>query len=217
MEKERGAKVIAIIALLVAVVGVSVGFAAYTAQLQISNTSATVGAGSVEDFSVEFSTNSTSIDTNIDTLVTKASVVGATAVKATGASMNGTTINGLSANFTEPGQSVTYTIYAHNTGKFLAYLRSITIGSKTCTALGDTKQELVDDVCPSISMTVKVGNEAATGISVNNYTNHPLAKGSSEAIVITMTYANTNSAADGDFTVDFGQIDLDYNYVDGTN
>lgn len=217
MEKERGAKVIAIIALLVAVVGVSVGFAAYTAQLQISNTSATVGAGSVEDFSVEFSTNGTSIDTNIDTLVTKASVVGATAVKATGASMNGTTINGLSANFTEPGQSVTYTIYAHNTGKFLAYLRSITIGSKTCTALGDTKQELVDDVCPSISMTVKVGNESATGISVNNYTNHSLAKESSEAIVITMTYADTNSAADGDFTVDFGQIDLDYNYVDGTN
>lgn len=219
MEKERGAKVIAIIALLVAVVGLSVGFAAYTAQLQITNTSATVGAGSASDFSVEFSTSATTIteqDRNIDTLITNAVVDGATAVKATGASMNGTTINGLSANFTEPGQSVTYTVYAHNTGKFLAYLRSVTIGSKTCTAIGTTTQSLVNDVCPSISMTVKVGNEDATAVSVNNYTGHSLGKGDSEPVVITMTYGETDSAADGDFTVNFGQIDLDYNYVDGT-
>jgi len=214
MEKERGAKLIAIIALLVGVIGLSVGFAAYTAQLNITNTSATVGAGSAEDFTVEFSTNETTLDTNIDTLVANAVVDGATALKASGASMNETTINGLSASFTEPGQSVTYTVYAHNTGKFLAYLRSITIGAKTCTAIGSTNQDLVDDVCPSITMTVKVGNEAETSVSQPNITGHSLAKADSEEVIITMTYGDTDSAADGDFTVNFGQIDLDYNYVD---
>ena len=216
MEKERGARIIAIIALVVAVAGLSIGFATYTAQLKITNTSATVGAGSAEDFSIEFSTNQSTIDNTIDNLITNATVVGASAVKSTGASMNGTTINGLSANFTEPGQSVTYTVYAHNTGKFLAYLRSVTIGSKTCTAIGDTTQSLVDDVCSSISITVKVGDEDATATSVNNYSSHSLEKGDNEAIVISMTYGDTNSAADGDFTVDFGQIDLDYNYVDAS-
>lgn len=214
MEKGRGTRLIAIVALIVAVIGLSIGFATYTAQLQISNTSATVGAGSATDFSVEFSTNDTTIDTNIDTLIDNAELNGATAIKGVDASMDGTTINGLSATFTEPGQSVTYTVYAHNTGKFLAYLRNVTIGNKTCVAIGDTTQELVDDVCPSINMTVKVGSEDATSVSVNNYSGHSLGKGLSEAVVITMTYNETNSAADGDFTVNFGQIDLDYNYVD---
>ena len=218
MEKERGSKVIAIIALLIAVVGLSVGFAAYTSSLSISNTSATVGAAAADDFEVIFSTDGTSDDTTIanllDSAVTDPVSGGPSAVLADGASMTGTTISGLSATFTEPGQSVTYTFYAHNAGKFLAYLNSITIGEKTCTAKTGTDQALVDTVCPALSMSVKVGKEAATGVSVADVDNHSLAIDGYETITVTLTYGATEARADGDFTVNFGQITLVYDHTD---
>ena len=218
MEKERGSKVIAIIALLIAVVGLSVGFAAYTSSLSISNTSATVGAAAADDFEVIFSTDGTSDDTTIanllDSAVKDPVADGPSAVLADGASMTGTTISGLSATFTEPGQSVTYTFYAHNTGKFLAYLNSITIGEKSCTAKTGTDQDLVDTVCPSLSMSVKVGKEAATAVSVADVDNHSLAIDGYETITVTLTYDETDARADGDFTVNFGQITLVYDHTD---
>lgn len=220
MEKERGSKVIAIIALLIAVVGLSVGFAAYTSSLSISNTSATVGAAAADDFEVIFSTDGTSDDTTIanllDSAVTDPVSGGPTAVLSTDpeASMTGTTISGLSATFTEPGQSVTYTFYAHNTGKFLAYLNSITIGEKSCTAKTGTNQDLVDTVCPALSMSVKVGKEAATAVSVADVDNHSLAIDGYETITVTLTYGATEARADGDFTVNFGQITLVYDHTD---
>lgn len=215
MEKERSTKIIAIIALVVAIVGLSVGFATYTEQLQISDTSATVGAGSADDFSVEFSTSNTEIERTFSNLITNATENGATATQGTTPSITSTTVSGLSANFTAPGQSVAYTLYAHNTGKFLAYLKNITIGEKTCEANEGTNQSLVDLVCPSITMTVEVEGEEATKISVSDITNHSLAIGSNDTIKITMTYdGDASYAADGDFKVNFGQVTLDYNYVD---
>lgn len=213
MEKERGLKVIAIFALLIGVVGLSIGFANYNATLQISNTSATVGAGSADDFTVEFSTNSDSVNRVKENI--SSSLVGGASAVIDNVVISETTISGLSANFTNGGQSVTYTLYTHNTGKFLAYLRSITLGNKTCTAIDNTTQSLVDEVCESITMSVKVGNDDATTVSVNNITGHSLAKNSSEAVVLTMTYNESESATDGDFTVNFGQVALNYNYVDG--
>lgn len=216
MEKERSTRIIAIVALLIAVFGVSIGFAAYSASLNISNTSATVGASSADDFKVVFSNNQDSDNVSIDTLISNATATGATAVKGTGALMNSTTITGLSANFTDQNQKVEYTLYARNTGKFDAYLNNVTIGSvaQKCVASTGTTQSLVDNVCDSITMTVKVGTEAATEVSVSNISNHLLGKGLYEPITITLEYAENEFAVDGDFTVNFGQITLGYDYVD---
>lgn len=227
MEKERGSKVIAIISLVIAVVGLSVGFAAYTSMLTISNTSATVGAADEEDFSVIFSTNDGSDDITITNLLTTAQVSGgAQAILATNeegdtiATMSGTVINGLSAIFTQPGQKVTYTIYSHNTGKFLAYLNSLTIGEKTCTANTGATQSLVDTVCPSITMNVQVNSDDTdvdnieTQTSIANIGEHTLAIGDYEEIIIELEYASTDARSDGDFTVNFGQIDLTYEHKD---
>lgn len=226
MEKERGSKVIAIVALLIAVVGLSVGFAAYSSTLIISNTSATVGASSESDFNVIFSTSGTSDDTTIANLVKYANengIVGnAKAVlQATTdtfePSMTGTTISGLSAEFTGPGESVTYTLYAHNAGKFVAYLNSLTIGATTCTANEGTTQSLVDAVCPSITMSVKVEEEKATTTSLNDINNHSLGIGNYETITIVMNYGSTEARVDGDFTVNFGQISLQYDHLEQQN
>jgi hypothetical protein len=128
--------------------------------------------------------------------------------------MSGTTISGLSAEFTGPGESVTYTFYARNTGKFIAYLNSLTIGEKTCVANEGTTQSFVDAVCPSITMSVKVGNDNSTMTSINPMTGHSLGIGSAEPITIVMNYASTDSRVDGDFTVNFGQINLQYDHLD---
>lgn len=220
MEKERGSKIIAIVALLVAIVGLSIGFAAYSSTLVISNTSATVGAASETDFSVILSTSDTVDETTIGNLLTTATVTGgaqAVLKEATGdftPSMSGTTISGLSARFTEPGQSVTYKVYAHNAGKFIAYLNDLTIGEKKCTANEGTTQSFVDAVCPSITMSVKVGNDAETMTSLNSINNHTLGIGKYEPITIVMNYTATDARTDGDFTVDFGQISLQYDHLE---
>ena len=222
MEKERGSKIIAIIALSIAVVGLSIGFAAYSSVLTISTTSATVGEASNVDFNVILSTSDTEDDTNISNLLATAEQSGgATAVlKPTTAdftpSMDGTTISGLSATFNQSGaaQSVTYKIYAHNTGKFDAYLNSVTIGEKTCVANDGTTQSFVDQVCPSITMSVEVDGTEATSTSLNKIDNHKLGIDSYELITIVMNYEATDIRADGDFTVNFGQISLQYEHLD---
>lgn len=220
MEKGRDSKVIAIVALLIAVVGLSVGFAAYSSTLFISNTSATVGPASETDFSVILSTSGTVDETTIENLLTTATATGdaqAVLKEETGdfkPSMSGTTISGLSARFTEPGQSVTYKIYAHNAGKFIAYLNSLTIGEKKCTPNDGTTESFVKAVCPSITMSVKVGNDAETSTSLNTINNHTLGIGDYEPITIVMNYAATDARTDGDFTVDFGQISLQYDHLE---
>ena len=122
MEKERSSKVIAIVALLVGVVGLSLGFAAFSNSLTISSSAKVEPTG--ETFDVDFSSSSSETLTDaVQGVSTPSTVV------ATDATINNTgnpTISGLGATFTEPGQSVTYTFYARNTGEYKAYLNSIT-------------------------------------------------------------------------------------------
>lgn len=109
MEKERSSKIIAIVALVVAVIALSIGFASYSNSVNISS-SATVTP--TNDFSVLFSSSASSLLTN-DVEAFNVSD-GATATDAV--IDNGTTIptiGNLSATFTDPGQSVTYRFYVH--------------------------------------------------------------------------------------------------------
>lgn len=214
MEKSRGSRIIAIVALVVAVTGLTLGFAAFSNTLIISS-SANVKPSS-SDFKVEFSTKSDSIAAG---QVTGVATSGATAGAAT---LSGTTVSGLVANFTEPGQSVTYTFYAHNSGEYEAFLNSITFANvtgktapKVCTAVDETNTtaSLVSAACEDISVTVKAGTTTATG-SEASISSHNLVKGANEEITVTITYANNNHRADGDFNVAFGDVSLVYGSAD---
>ena len=120
MERDRSAKIIAIVALCVAIVGLSIGFAAFSNNLTI-NPTATVSPNA-SDFDVNFSTSNTSEQ---DGTVSGVGTNSATAENATIDNSNSPTITGLKANFTEPGQKVTYSFYAHNAGKYKAYLNKL--------------------------------------------------------------------------------------------
>lgn len=219
MEKDRSSKVIAIVALLVAVVGLSVGFAAFSSTLTISS-SANVTPNS-DTFKVVFSSN----DTTLTTEAVNGNVTG-TGASATAATINNDTnptISGLAATFTEPGQKVVYTFYAHNSGEYEAFLKSVTYAnvkdaasSKVCTPGRDTTAALVTSACDAISVKVNVGTTSTTSTtsSTADITNHKLAKAAFEPVTVTIEYAADGARADGDFSVAFGDVSLVYSSVD---
>lgn len=204
MNKEVNFKASLLLIVFAAVVFMAVGYAAYTRTVTIKP-SAKVSP-SASDFNVHLSSAQTSDST---TAVTPSK--NPTTITASNATLTTNTISGMSATFTAPGQSVTYTFYARNTGKYKAYLKSITYGSsfKTCTAKSGTTQSLVAAACNGISVTTTVGSESAVS-GTKSFTNHTLAKGGNEKITVVISYASGSSQADGDFTVTFKDISLLY-------
>ena len=215
MERDRSAKIIAIVALCVAVAGLSIGFAAFSNDLKIES-SAKVSPNQ-NDFDVNFSASNTS---ELDGTVSAVGTNSATGEDATINNSASPTITGLKANFTEPGQKVTYSFYVHNAGKYAAYLNNVTYANvsgktatKICTAGVGTDATMVEAACNGISVSVKVGNDTYTG-SMDSISNHLLAINAYEPVVVTIEYNSGASRADGDFEVAFGDITLTYDSVD---
>ena len=215
MERKDSTRIIAIIAVVVAVIGLSVGFAAFSNTLTIKS-SANV-TPSATDFDVNFSNSNTAEQAGD---VTGVGTNNATGDTATIDNTDSPTISGLKANFTEPGQTVTYSFYAHNAGKYDAFLNAITYANvdgdtatKVCTAGVGTDATMVEAACNGISVTVKVGSNTYTG-SNDSIADHLLAIDGYEEVVVTIEYASDATRADGDFTVDFGDITLTYGSVD---
>ncbi|MGM9879174.1 MAG: hypothetical protein ACI31R_04035 [Bacilli bacterium] len=216
MERRDKTKLIAVIALVVAIVGLSVGFAAFSNVLTIKS-SATVNP--TNTFSVVFSSSNTALETNPVSAVTTGDVQSTT--DATISNGSSPTISNLSATFTEPGQKATYTFYAHNNGEYDAYLNSITYANldgkttnKVCTKGTNTTDSLVQTACNDIVVKLQAGSEAETTGSVANISGHSLLKTAYEPIVVTIEYLTGGARADGDFTVAFGDITLDYSSAD---
>ena len=102
-----------------------------------------------------------------------------------------------------------------------AFLKNITYGNisgetsfKKCTASVGTTDALVQATCNFIVVKVKVGTESEVTGSQANITSHSLDKNSAEKVTVTIEYLPTENQADGDFTVDFGDITLGYSTID---
>ena len=179
MEKNRNAQVIAIVALVVAVLGLSVGFASFSNVLNIQS-SANVKPDS-STLNVDFSSSIDSVTVaEITPTATPNSIV---TTNATIDNSADPTISNLSATFTEPGQSAVYKFYAYNAGELNAYLKSIVYANvagsnatKVCTAKEGTTDALVQKACENILVKVKVGNELETATGKASITGHSLAK-----------------------------------------
>lgn len=217
MEKNRKVQMIAIVALVVGIVGLSVGFAAFSSILNIQ-TSANVKPDS-STLNIDFSSAEDKV---------KVAEIIPTATPNSLVTTNGVidnsvdpTISNLSATFTEPGQSVVYKFYAYNAGELNAYLKSIVFSNvagqnatKICTAGQGTTDALVQKACEKISVKVKVGNEIETTTGKASITGHTLAKDNGELVTVTLEYEAGAGRADGDFSVAFGDIILNYSSAD---
>ena len=214
MGENRTYRMLSVIALVLGVVGVTLGYAAFSNTLTI-NSAAEVHPDS-SNFNVDFSSSNSGVVTNaITPTLTPNNVTGFTATNATIDNTSDPTVSNIKATFTEPGQKATYTFYAYNAGLYIAYLNSIEFsGSKTCTATGTTTQALVNNACSGITLTATVGSESATTSTVSSISGHSLAINGADEVTVEIEYATGSAIADGDFEVSFPSIILTYESAD---
>ena len=212
MEKQRQIKILSIVALVLAISAMTLGFAAFSTTLSISS-SASVTPSSA-DFAVKFSTSSTSLVT--DAVVPSSKTTGLTTTNGTIVNGASPTLTNLSATFTSPGQYAEYTVYARNSGEYTAYLNNINyLGEKICIASTGTTESLVQSACEDINVKVTIGS--TTYDDTTPISSHPLAKGVSEAVKVKLEYAENGKAVDGSFKITFPSISLVYSTVDDSS
>lgn len=213
MRHERTIKIIEIVVLVFAIVGISIGFAAYAKDLTI-NIGGTVAPE--DTFSLQFSNASgeqTVGNVTHDTVATTTGASGSATI-----SGDGHTISTVDATFKKPGDTVVIKFYVTNTSIYTAYLKSITFSktAATCTGAG-VAEETRNEVCGNMSMNVSVGtntasydNNTVTGISTNNEINAKSGTTlSSLPVTLTLTYGGS-TAVDSSIDVEFGSIALGY-------
>lgn len=210
MNKDRSTKIVVAITLVVAVVALSLGFAAYSTALTITS-KAHVSPGN--NMNVVFV--STAGEENVQVAATLDGEGNGTDVnfKGDNATITGTKITGLKAYFTKAGQTVTYTFKVKNKAENSAYLNSI-VGQSTpssCTANEGTNQDLVDLDCDNVTISLKLANSAA---AFGSAPKRELAAGATEDVEVTISYAGATHA-DGDFEVTFNDIELVYGTAAG--
>lgn len=212
----RKTKIFIIVLLIVCVVQLSIGFAAFSQVLNISSSLKVTPESSY--FKVNFSSSPTALATsNIVPTKSDSKIVATNAVID---NTNDPTITNMYAVFTEPGQYVEYTFYSFNTGKYLAYLNEVNFKNisgetltKKCTPLIGAREDLVQAVCGDIELSIQVGPTLFKATN-NNINSHTLAREASEKVKVKIVYTNNDHWADGDFEVSFGNITLDYGSVD---
>lgn len=189
MEKERGFRIIAVIALMVAVVGLTIGYAAYSSTLKIN------GAANVDpsSWNVKFAYK------------TGTSLVATTTGKAamtTEATLSDTQVSGFNATLKAPGDSITYNFLVSNTGSLDAELSTFTIGNISCApGAGSTATtEEAQAICGELSYTL-------TGVTANEV----LAAGASKELTLKLDWdANGTALASDDIAITVGETTLIY-------
>ena len=230
MEKDRGTKIIAVAALVVAVVGVSLGFAAFANDLTITPTAEVTPLNTLKVLFSSSSSSQTPTAGNVASEVISGQLsetysgFSATSASISNATVTAPTLTNLKATFVRPGESVTYTLYIHNDSTYDAQLTAIAFGNKTCTAKTGTNQTLVDAACNEIDISVTVGGETGEPTAATKTQNtsqsatvsgHVLGTGEYETVKVTLSYADLSSGAgntdlNGDFDVTFGDVTLTY-------
>ena len=114
--RDNGGKIIAVIALVLAVVGLSIGFAALQTKLEINGTAEVTGG---KTWDIKFVDSSLKVDK-----------VGS--AQSTDPTVSATTIKDYKVTLAKPGDKVSYYFQVTNAGSFDAKLDSITIGTPTC-------------------------------------------------------------------------------------
>ena len=154
MEKNRVSRVILFVALCILIVGISIGFAAWSASLIIDGGSVVVSQGnSDESFKNLLSFTNPQCVPTADATVTSAGTLD---------SVN-QTWSGAQVTLSRPGDSVTCTSTVQNASSFIAYLKSIDI-EKAISCTNTTAGQSVEAACNSLKLTVSatMGSKTST-------------------------------------------------------
>lgn len=179
--RDNGMKFAVITALVIGVMGVAVGFAAFSTALEIDG-SATVNTSSWNVFFASATKDATSTAT----VVTEPTITTNSEGKALAK------LNEWQVTFSEPGQVAKYNIKVTNSGTYEAILDNVNIPtSLTCTGTGDSKATDETNVCGNLEYTLTYANAQTHNDSSSSTViteGDTLAAGESVDLVLTLTY-----------------------------
>ena len=217
MEKNNNGKVVAIVALVVAVVALSVGFAAFADDLTIDGTANVSGANAFDDAlgkGLEYDgTTPACVKTGTNTSVATTPYSAGTA--------SGDVWSGIKVPLTPTDKSVTCTATVNNYTAYTAYLKSIaTTTGLSCSSTGANATTNASNVCAETKVTVQIGSVAADKIEItnaaanNSSTTGSIAAGTSQnpgtaTVTVTIEYEGT-AVADEDVVVTIPTITHHY-------
>ena len=219
MSKYRQVKILSVVALVVAIVGMSLGFAAFSATLNIS--SSAIVKPSSEDFKIVVSNSSTDYDENEIYPIVEGDASGSVMTFLN----NGNKISAnVDANFTEPGQAVKYKFYVHNIGEYDAHFKVVfnevdgTSLKKVCTIPQDSgaSSDLVKLACEDINIFFRFAFYGQY-IDVTDdmaFSDLILPKKYYTGVELIIEYPEGSTMVDGKFNVQFGDIEGTYSTVD---
>lgn len=207
VEKNSGYKLFIVIALLVATIGLAVGFAAFTGALSISGAKAGVKANDTFSQNLKFKSSSL----NCDNKSTGAVVIN------TGV-LSDTSLSNIEVQLSNPGDYVECSSIIENASDFIGYLNNInSSGTLQCSSTSANAQG-VSEACNGMKVSVTVGSDTASITSTTqanlNVDNNTIdAKGATpgeKTVKIKIEYLSGSSTADSDFDVSIPQINLIY-------
>ena len=190
-----------VVGVLLAVAGVTLGFAAFSNTLTIQS-SATV-TPDASTFSVKFSSSGTELlENSIEPDIYYAEAITSIPI-ATNATINNVgnpKLTNISVTLTEPGQTIFYQFYVHNAGEYKAYYD----------ALSSTDTPTVTCTIPEGSTaTPSLVEKACEGIVVqyveSTYELEPGAFGYEQLVI---DYSSEGVRADGEFNVEIGDVEI---------
>lgn len=207
MEK-RNFKIISVVALFIAVVALSIGFAAYSATLNIQDATGTVTA--TDTFSPKVQYKLASVEctsTNGEKVQNSGSLESDT---------NGYRTIWKDVEITlSQGESVTCTATVENKSTFVAYLNGISTSSALSCEAADGTTQNVNEACAGLTFSVSGGNTsvnvpAGNTINKTDITNETIAADGEAEVSFTISYPQTAAVTDGDFTISIPTISFLY-------
>lgn len=214
MEKNNN-KIIAVVALVVAVVSLAIGFAAFSDSLSIGGSANVKGTNAFDDATNDLAYVSTTPECHITGSNISTSTTPYTAGTATG-----DVWSGISVPLTTENPSVTCTAVVKNKTSYAAYLKSIaTTSGISCSSSGANAQTNENNICNAVSVDVQVGSVATDKITfgtsavTKNDTTGSIAKsgdsGDEATVTVKITYDGI-AVADEDVVVTLPTITHNY-------
>ncbi|MBR7042306.1 MAG: hypothetical protein IKI04_02270 [Bacilli bacterium] len=213
MEKNNNGKVVAIVALVVAVVALSVGFAAFADDLTIAGqATARAGADPFDDPTNGLEYDSTSPKCFYTGDVNETAITGADAGTA-----SGDTWSGIDVPLTSDHHSVTCTATVVNNTSYTAYLTAIAANrGLQCTDNSGSANASTNaaNICAGASLDISIGNDTLTVTNAqasitSNLTSSISSGGGTVTVTVEASY-NPNALTDEDVVISLPTITHSY-------
>ena len=201
MNKDKKFKVLGIVSLIVAVIGLTLGFAAYTSLIKF-NTFKPIQRS--EDSDYEFTNKINFINDATCEVKGEATVTPGSAI--------GDTWNGITATFKNPKDEIKCEATIRNDSVYTAYLTNITSFDKVITCSGKATNK--DEICKEISLELEAFGGSEFEIENNKATYKPGKKStwiypkSTKKIELEIDYTEKDEKPNGDMQITIPTIKL---------